>query len=342
MVFDAVTIQSRFDAVGVKPFEIDIETEVKEAAVSRKFISSVYGGSSQGTFPTIAEERVAKHGIRSLMFASLDRHPNAPREAGLPGVWFLQEPLGKGNNKDSDGAPKDEENEEEFQAEDGGNNHDQNPSSVTPVKEPEEQKGRLTGHVSYTFVGLSPNQWRYLGQYELVEGEPLTQQEWILQTTRVRNAWAHALLRYDWGKRIRFSVIYRREHGTDPTEAQVQRADADENAYQDVTAEEIRQDFDLGKQQLGFFVMRCVGYDKVFARSIANAYAHWVDPSIKKPKKVEGKRKASASKGKEAATAKKRGRPSGGVKDDLREGDEAEEPVYVPRPTKSRSGRKGT
>ncbi|KAI0313569.1 hypothetical protein OF83DRAFT_522787 [Amylostereum chailletii] len=337
--FDSATVQGRIDAAGVKPYTVDLDPEIKDAVVSRQFISSVYGGSAQMTFPHFSAKKFKEHGLKDFMFLRLEGHPNAPQEAGMPGVWFLEEPYEElRRSRDGVDVKKEEEAGEE-----------EDRPEFEPKDEPdadrdggEDEKANDVTDPDYrTFVGLSPKQWRYVGQYKLIEAAPLTQQEWILQDSRVRKTWAGDLYRYGWGTGVRFRVLYRREHGgEEPSLEEVRAAWSNPNGYKDVTDVEIQNDFDLGKQQLGVFVMRCVGYDEAFQRSLIERFNTWTPSETgnnkSKKKRVQKPKKASSgTKAREPTTSKTRTPIV--VEDDDGDGD-VEEIAYVPKGTRSRPG----
>lgn len=68
---DDVSVFTRLSRIGLEIFPITIEDEIKWFSVGRIFLSQHFGGTSRGTFPTIKEERVQKHGFDNLMYASL-------------------------------------------------------------------------------------------------------------------------------------------------------------------------------------------------------------------------------------------------------------------------------
>ena len=56
--------------------------------VSRVFLSSVYGGNQQQTFPTISKEKLDIHGLDDFMYPNLLFNPCAPQMPGAPGLFF--------------------------------------------------------------------------------------------------------------------------------------------------------------------------------------------------------------------------------------------------------------
>ena len=71
--------------------EIDLSRAEINQMVSRLFMSSIYGGSMQATFPPIGKEKLRKHGMNDFMYLHLKYHPFAPQNPGRCGLWFSTE-----------------------------------------------------------------------------------------------------------------------------------------------------------------------------------------------------------------------------------------------------------
>lgn len=86
-------IMDRLEVLNIKTYNVDLPQEFLDYRVSRKFLSNVYGGGSQVTFPEPAQKFVDKHGIRQYMCLSLQDHqPGAPQHSGAPGLFYDTEP----------------------------------------------------------------------------------------------------------------------------------------------------------------------------------------------------------------------------------------------------------
>lgn len=68
-------------------FEPPISQDVRDVAVSREFLSSLYGGNPQETFPKVGKDFLARHGLNDFMYPSLDYNPAAPQIPGAPGLF---------------------------------------------------------------------------------------------------------------------------------------------------------------------------------------------------------------------------------------------------------------
>ncbi|KAF5329764.1 hypothetical protein D9619_009280 [Psilocybe cf. subviscida] len=86
----AETIRTRLRHIGFDVSEqyFEIDKLMREVMVTRAFMSNVYGGSSQETFPSPHATRIAEHGIDDFMFLNTNFQPQAPEVPGAPGLWF--------------------------------------------------------------------------------------------------------------------------------------------------------------------------------------------------------------------------------------------------------------
>ncbi len=83
-----VVLIKRLEPVGLDKYAIDLPLAEINQMVSRKFMSAIYGGSMQATFPQIREAKLAEHGMDDFMYLHLDYQPYAPQTPGGCGLWF--------------------------------------------------------------------------------------------------------------------------------------------------------------------------------------------------------------------------------------------------------------
>ena len=69
-------------------YPISVSKEIAEFGFSRFYISNMYGGSMQSTFPKISEDRVSFHGVGDFAFLTLEFNPHAPTRPGHSGLFF--------------------------------------------------------------------------------------------------------------------------------------------------------------------------------------------------------------------------------------------------------------
>jgi len=82
----------RLEPIGaLVDYEIDLSRAEINEMVSRLFMSSIYGGSMQATFPRISQKKLEKHGMNDFMYLHLKYHPFAPQNPGRCGLWFSTE-----------------------------------------------------------------------------------------------------------------------------------------------------------------------------------------------------------------------------------------------------------
>ncbi|KZP20287.1 hypothetical protein FIBSPDRAFT_932337 [Athelia psychrophila] len=88
---DLITINKRLEVLGppgARDYDVDIDPEVKYAAVSRLFISDTWGGNCQETFPNIGKEHASRHNLRNWAFPNLLYNPAGPQIPGAAGLLF--------------------------------------------------------------------------------------------------------------------------------------------------------------------------------------------------------------------------------------------------------------
>ena len=81
----------RLETVGLDPLMINLSRSELNQMVTRLFMSGVYGGSMQATFPRIGKRKFEQHGMADFMYLHLDYHPYAPQRPGGCGLWFSTE-----------------------------------------------------------------------------------------------------------------------------------------------------------------------------------------------------------------------------------------------------------
>lgn len=89
------TLHDRLSPIGfdIQDQFFTLDQATREVTITRAFISNVYGGSNQKTFPVISPERVAQHGMNDFMFMiPTDYQPEAPQLPGALGLRMCCEP----------------------------------------------------------------------------------------------------------------------------------------------------------------------------------------------------------------------------------------------------------
>jgi hypothetical protein len=88
LVMDAGVTSRRLLAAGIQFLDLDLEDELKDVMVSRKFMAMRFGGSPQETCPRISKANLEKHGFDDFMFCNSDAHSMAPEIPGAGGLFF--------------------------------------------------------------------------------------------------------------------------------------------------------------------------------------------------------------------------------------------------------------
>lgn len=126
------------------------------------------------------------------------------------------------------------------------------------------QQANKTVRLVITKLPQQPVIWLYVGQYLELPAPSLTRDEWLSQKLRVlifdsfcrelahksrfygkvKQTWAQDILKKGWGRIVRTRVFLRKHLGREPTLKEVEEY----NDEVTVTADEIREDFDQGKE----------------------------------------------------------------------------------------------
>ncbi|KAF4600308.1 hypothetical protein EYR38_004933 [Pleurotus pulmonarius] len=257
------TLAGRYEALGVRePYNIPLDIEIRDIAVSRQLISSIYGGNVQQTFPTPSAKFLAIHGINDFMCLNYILQPNAPTLPGSPGFYF-------------------------------------NPGSEHAIDA--HRHLFAEGDVKRLIMQLGPSRWLYLGQYVPVPSESLTPEEWKAQSSGFRRLWVTYLMTRGWAEFLRSRVLLRKRLGRLPTNREVKDAmDSTQNFGSAVTAEDIEESFANGDHFIAVWGMKCVGYDTAFQKRLveeaAKQAAAGSGEGVKKEEKKEKKPKATKRK----------------------------------------------
>ncbi|KAK0191630.1 hypothetical protein F5146DRAFT_929778 [Armillaria mellea] len=80
------TVRNRLK--GIEFHEVPLEHDIRDVVVDRLFMSKVYGGNSQETFPRVAKKFLDMHHMDDFMYLNLNMNPHAPQVPGAPGLFF--------------------------------------------------------------------------------------------------------------------------------------------------------------------------------------------------------------------------------------------------------------
>ncbi|PBK65592.1 hypothetical protein ARMSODRAFT_891695, partial [Armillaria solidipes] len=68
--------------------EVPLDHDVRDVVVDRRFMSKVYGGNRQESFPRVAQKFLDVHHMDDFMYLNLAMNPHAPQVPGAPGLFF--------------------------------------------------------------------------------------------------------------------------------------------------------------------------------------------------------------------------------------------------------------
>jgi len=88
MSLENPVLMKRLEPIGLDIYVINLPLAEINQMVSRRFMSAIYGGSMQATFPQIGEAKLAEHGMNDFMYLHMDYQPYAPQTPGGCGLYF--------------------------------------------------------------------------------------------------------------------------------------------------------------------------------------------------------------------------------------------------------------
>lgn len=90
------TINARLDKLGPpseRDYQVDFDNSMKFTAVPRAFISNIWGGSAQATYPKPSDEKIAIHGLNDFLCPNTIYNPNCPQIPGVAGLLYYPDGL---------------------------------------------------------------------------------------------------------------------------------------------------------------------------------------------------------------------------------------------------------
>ncbi|KAL0947305.1 hypothetical protein HGRIS_013424 [Hohenbuehelia grisea] len=70
------------------PMPVDIDLDIRDLTFPREFISKLYGGNPQQTFPVISKKHIDRHGLNDFVFLNPIYNPHVAQIVGGPGLFF--------------------------------------------------------------------------------------------------------------------------------------------------------------------------------------------------------------------------------------------------------------
>ncbi|KAF8164763.1 hypothetical protein B0H34DRAFT_210332 [Crassisporium funariophilum] len=159
--------------------------------------------------------------------------------------------------------------------------------------------------IQRVFTRITSNTWQYMGMYSIKHSPSLTEEEWAVQTQKVRLTWGREICRQQWGGDVCGRVRARKELGRRPTKAELQEV-LESGRHNNTTPEEVIAAYDRGDEHLSVWVMKCVAYDNAFQLQLCEKFPNWVAPQRKSRKPKTLKPKKEMTRG--SATKRKRER----------------------------------
>ncbi|PPQ82836.1 hypothetical protein CVT25_009211 [Psilocybe cyanescens] len=273
MEFSLSAIYDRLKGIGLDPYEVTLDSEIRDKSVSRLFMSSLYGGGPQLSFPEISPQKLAQHGIKHFMYVNVENHSHAPQYVGNPGFFFDSEPA---DNWES--------------------------LFYVFVRLKPTEWLYVGIYVLIPSPPLSKGEWRSMT--ERVRGT------WVNLIYKKRWGTGFRLrvaARRELGHKPTEADLDQfwkdgKHHNVTPEDIRSALDSGTEVAILIILAADRVLLTCYQLQALGAFMMKCVGYDENFQRELVAKFPHWTPPSAKpkgKGKKLNAQLKQSqASKGK--------------------------------------------
>ncbi|KAF6754134.1 hypothetical protein DFP72DRAFT_813387, partial [Ephemerocybe angulata] len=285
-------------------YPTNCDKELQDVMVSRESLLK-YGGSPRMTFPDISAEKYAQHGLKDFMYIVPHYQPIAPEVPGAPGLWVTIE------EADHDGEIR-----------------------------------RLITRITTD----SPPLWQYQGQYRIKRAPSLTVGEWAKQSVALRRIWAKRICDSKWGNPMRARIYARRHQLPNPTSRELADIIA-RKRHESILETDVNQQLSCGAEKLAVYTMECMGYDITFQQAIVDEFANRrtnlaeAKVGIKREveeESVDGqvakrRKKTGGIMGKEDRLYKKEAYGKSDMFDRFSDG-EADQPIYIPRGTRSRPG----
>ncbi|KAF9789763.1 hypothetical protein BJ322DRAFT_555503 [Thelephora terrestris] len=125
----------------------------------------------------------------------------------------------------------------------------------------------------YLMMHHASDDYCYFGVYQFVRVDPVTKDEWLAQSSLVKDNWVNHALKVNTGEQTRARVFLRRNLGREPTSAEVEAIKKDDSLKGRVTAAQIMEDLDSGTEQLVIWGMKCIKYDYAFEKYLTDNLA---------------------------------------------------------------------
>ncbi|KAJ3806884.1 hypothetical protein F5876DRAFT_80260 [Lentinula aff. lateritia] len=250
MNIDSITFQARIARVSASRYPVTLEpASAQWQPVSRKFISRTYGGSE-----------------------SLEKHPDAPKRPGEPGIWYDSSPM---------------EYTEDFDTVRHGF-----------ARMSSDKWLYLGDYKQCATEALTQHEW-------LLQSDKFHRIWTSLVQTKpwARRARASIHLRKEWSREPTMEEI---EDAA--TEGEFKNVTIEEvkDAF-----DQGQQRGIFSNKRLGMLVLKCIGYDNDFQKELIDNFSHWIPPAKKsdlkksskatsnpQTKRSEPKRKPRAKRGK--------------------------------------------
>jgi hypothetical protein len=215
------TVRERMRSIGgdKKVYPIPLDKATQDFPVTRQFLSSIYGGNTQRTFPEVASDKFAVHGLDDFMYPNLNLNPYAPETSGASGLFF---------------APSDQPADKWEQVQ-------------RVISRLDQSKWQYVGQYKLVpAASLTKDEWASQGA-KVCSPDSMIQYDVELLFFQVRNAWAREICERNWGKDTLARIYLRKTLGRAFTEGELAAELATERNY-NVMPDDVSQAFLNGEE----------------------------------------------------------------------------------------------
>ena len=210
------TVRSRLKHLNLDLYPITLDRAMQEVMVTRRFMSSTYGGGMQEVRPRIAKKFYDIHHMDDFFYLNLSYQPEAPQVPGAHGLYFCTEP-----GPDIPGRLR----------------------IFTRIL---DSLWQFVGfYTAKATAALTKEEWAI--QPARVRILSILHCRHVLIMHQVRNTWAKQICVQQWGGSVTTRVGFRKQYGREPTSAEASQF-YNSGRHENTTPEDVAAAYDRGEE----------------------------------------------------------------------------------------------
>ena len=215
------TVRSRLKHLNLDLYPITLDRAMQEVMVTRRFMSSTYGGGMQEVRPRIAKKFYDIHHMDDFFYLNLSYQPEAPQVPGAHGLYFCTEP-----GPDIPGRLR----------------------IFTRIL---DSLWQFVGfYTAKATAALTKEEWAI--QPARVRILSILHCRHVLIMHQVRNTWAKQICVQQWGGSVTTRVGFRKQYGREPTSAEASQF-YNSGRHENTTPEDVAAAYDRGEEVCNLF-----------------------------------------------------------------------------------------